>query len=342
MPVILRSEVDIERRVQRRVHGMARPNEPVFKVAVKLLRACSTVAGVDARGQAIGWYLDFCRNRKIDPLLATEEDIEEYLAQIRHLSANTRRGRLSHVRALFKAAGRDVVDPTQYVHVTSVEIVRQPALREVECRRLVDAIRADLKDPGTRLVAARDLLLHLLLIVLGPRRAAVTRLAWDDFFVSAENQEAVQTSEKFGKVHLLPMPPSLVDARDLWRALAEEAIGRSVGAGDAVFPGMSRASGPLSQYLDKPVAPMSPTGLGEIVRRRLVHAQIPGPKLGPHRLRATAATQAYINGADLRDVQALLNHVRLETTMLYIRPVEQLRVAAPYLNPLAEYDIEER
>lgn len=340
MPVKLRCEVDIEGRIQRRLRGMASPNEPVYEVVETLLRACSTAAGVDARGQAVGWFLDFCRDRDIEPLAATKKDIEDYLAQIRDLAVGTRRGRLSHVRALFVASGAGLLDPTRLVHVKAVKISRAPGLREEECLRLLNDIRADVRDPSTRIVGARDLLLHLLLMVLGPRRAAVARLAWQDFFLSEEGIEAVKTHDKKGKVHDLPMTPALIRARDQWRAVAEEAIGRPLGTGDAVFPGLSRRCPPLSQFFDELVEPMSPTGLAEIVKRRLVHAKVTGPKLGPHRLRTTAATQAYLNGADARDVMILLNHESLATTMIYIQGIDDLRIPAPHLNPMADYDID--
>ena len=59
-------------------------------------------------------------------------------------------------------------------------------------------------------------------------------------------------------------------------------------------------------------------GLQRLVRRQLRRAGFKPPKLGPHLLRHTFATQYLLNGGNVFFLQRILGHENVETTMLYI------------------------
>jgi integrase/recombinase XerC len=60
-----------------------------------------------------------------------------------------------------------------------------------------------------------------------------------------------------------------------------------------------------------------------------------GGAITPHHLRHAWATHAADAGANLRDIQEILGHKSLETTMIYVHPQIE-RVASP-LDALADF-----
>ena len=64
-----------------------------------------------------------------------------------------------------------------------------------------------------------------------------------------------------------------------------------------------------------------------MVVRRALDAGLEGPRFAAC-LRATAATLAYEYGADVLRIQAMLRHVSLVTTQIYIKRAEEARGSA--------------
>lgn len=74
---------------------------------------------------------------------------------------------------------------------------------------------------------------------------------------------------------------------------------------------------------------LSPGGVyAQVVKRYLNQLEILGENMGPHALRATAATSALENDADLAQVQEWLGHSNISTTKVYDR-----RDAKPRQSP---------
>jgi integrase/recombinase XerD len=66
----------------------------------------------------------------------------------------------------------------------------------------------------------------------------------------------------------------------------------------------------------------------EVVKRYMAEVGIAGENMGPHALRATAATSALEHDADISQVQAWLGHSNISTTKVYDR-----RDAKPQQSP---------
>ena len=109
----------------------------------------------------------------------------------------------------------------------------------------------------------------------------------------------------------------LNDLRDGWLTVSGKIGARQV----PVSPGVSAelgaiAAGPHLWHRDG--EPISFDGVKTVYRRLFQRAGIPGPKLGAHTLRHTFATMYLRAGGGVRQLQSILGHSKLETTMIYV------------------------
>ena len=107
------------------------------------------------------------------------------------------------------------------------------------------------------------------------------------------------------------------DLRDGWLTVYGKISARRV----PVSPGVAAeldaiASGPHLWHRDG--EPISFDGVKTVYRRLFQRAGIPGPKLGAHTLRHTFATMYLRAGGGVRQLQSILGHSKLETTMIYV------------------------
>ena len=89
---------------------------------------------------------------------------------------------------------------------------------------------------------------------------------------------------------------------------------------------------PVSQELEKrleglgtgdriwigPQGPLTVDGISQVYRRLCALAGITGPKVGPHTLRHTFGTLYIRGGGGVRQLQDIMGHTRIETTMIYV------------------------
>ena len=64
--------------------------------------------------------------------------------------------------------------------------------------------------------------------------------------------------------------------------------------------------------------PLTTYGIKQVYRRLFLRAGIGGPKLGAHTLRHTFATMYLRTGGGTRQLQDILGHNKIETTMIYV------------------------
>lgn len=219
--------------------------------------------------------------------------IDRWLATIRDLSDATRREYLSRVRGFCRWLGdqRKINgDPTR--HVPPIRQARRAprTLEETEVARLLRSA------PDTR---ARAVL--WLMVGCGLRCVEVARLRVEDY-----DGRTVVVCGKGGHERVVPVPV------------------RVAAAVNAYLDDSGVTAGPLIRSELRSSQGLSPRTLSGYVRGWMVAAGVKARALdgrSAHALRRTCASDV-ADRADLRVVQQMLGHLRLETTAQhYLRPV---------------------
>ena len=142
----------------------------------------------------------------------------------------------------------------------------------------------------------RNAAVVLVLLRLGLRSGEVARLELED--IDWRHGE-ITIKGKGGRIDQLPLPSEVGEA--LAAYLRE---GRPPSSSRSVFLSVTA-----------PIVPFSPDGVGCLVRRLCVRADI--AIVGPHALRRTLATETLRAGAPMAEVAQLLRHSDQATTSIY-------------------------
>jgi len=186
--------------------------------------------------------------------------------------------------------------------------------------------------------SARDQALVLLLAQAGLRAAEVAALQVGDVTLSERKGSVQVRAGKGRRSRTVPLPAEARAA--LHDYLAERGDdGHRATSGPA---GLGRAA-PLFPAQRGPLAgrPIQPPTVGDVVTK---YARLVGlPDVTPHVLRHTYATAMLeTSGHDLRLVQHLLGHSRIETTARYLKPsAEAAEAAANGLSWMGEPEDDE-
>ncbi len=332
MPAILRSDVWDEAILRRLLVGFLDESHPIYACALTLMRSGSTMASSTSTTLRLRQYFHYLHERGLDPLTVTRDDLETWLAGGRDLSPETLRANLGTVRVLYEeAVDRELIarNPARRLRIGRYTPPSPPALSLRDVQTLLATIRQEIADPKQRLAALRDNFVFSLLCTIGPRTSEVLRLTVADLHLD----DVRVTVDIFGKGRRhdsKPLPPIVVEGARLWLAALEGAIGRPLRPEDALVVGLSGLA--LYRIRANPEAtldPMTRAGLFSLVNARLRDLGLQGPKAGPHRLRKTAATLAWQAKADPTQIQMMLGHAHLSTTLdAYIKPAIDLEHSA--------------
>lgn len=227
----------------------------------------------------------------------------------RCLAASTLRRKLAALSSLYEyLCDRNAVmhNPVKGVKRPKVESQegKTPALGDHQARRLLNTPDA------TTLKGKRDRAILSVLLYHALRREELTTLKVKDFNHLRKGVPHLRVHGKGGKLRYVPTYASTLTLIDDYL----EAAGHRADANGALFrPIHNRLAGNTRQAI-------TPGSVySEVVKKYLDHLGIKGDNMGPHVMRATAATNALDNGADIAKVQEWLGHANISTTRIYDR-----------------------
>jgi site-specific recombinase XerD len=237
-------------------------------------------------------------------ILAWRADLERQL-----LSGATIRRKLAALASLY-----DYLCESNAVTHNPVRGVKRPkaetsegktlALGDAQARALLDA------PPADTLKGRRDRAILSVLLYHALRREELTKLLVKDFSQERRGVPHLRVQGKGSKLRFLPAHPHSL------RLVAEYLAASGHG---------QEADGPLFRRVRAPKAGMLASALtpgsiyADVVVRYMDQVGIAGDNMGPHALRATAATSALEHNADIAKVQEWLGHASISTTRVYDR-----------------------
>ena len=175
---------------------------------------------------------------------------------------------------------------------------KTPALGDHQARKLLDAPETD------TIGAKRDRAILSTLLFHALRRDELSKLRVKDAGHSRKGVPHLKVSGKGGKVRYVPLHPGTAALIHDYLEIA----GHGEDASGALFrPLRNNATGRLDQAI-------TPDGIYKLVR---AYSARLGFEIGAHALRATAATNALDNQADIAKVQEWLGHANIATTRIY-------------------------
>ena len=181
---------------------------------------------------------------------------------------------------------------------------RTPALGDAQARALLDA------PPADTLKGKRDRAILSVLLYHALRREELTKLLVKDFAQERRGVPHLRVQGKGGKLRYLPAHPHSL-------RLVAEYLAASGHGQEADGPLFRRIRAPRAGALASALTPGSV--YADIVVRYMDQVGITGENMGPHALRATAATSALEHQADIAKVQEWLGHASISTTRVYDR-----------------------
>lgn len=222
-------------------------------------------------------------------------------------SSSTAQSTIALLRGLLSwAAANGWVSPELASGILTARRIRSDLPKGLSTRQVTALKNA--VDPHSR-TGKRDLAVIVMLARLGVRVGEIAGLTLEDI---SWRESTLRVVGKGGRVLILPMPV------DVGETLVEYLRIRSAEPGER---GVFIRSLPPFKALNR-------VGITEIIYK---HARIAGlTGIYAHRLRHTVATQVMAEGGSLREVQELLGHSRLASSLTYARvDMATLRPLAP-------------
>jgi site-specific recombinase XerD len=253
----------------------------MMKTGEVIERFLASCQARNLKASTIAWYSDklhaFAGSYPKLPL--NPEAIESFLAGIKG-SAHTKHAAYRSLRAFYNFVtqrSRRRTNPMDKVSAPRCPRIVMPTLEPTELMQLL--FHSTLN--------ARDRALLTLLVDSAARATEIATLRWQDI-----GTDTIMVTGKSGQ-RVIPI------SEETKRLL----LGLKQPGSVLVFAGQR---GPLTRY-----------GIYHIISRCMREAGIPGPKLGPHRLRHTFGRSYLVAGGDLRSLQVIMGHRNISTTERY-------------------------
>jgi site-specific recombinase XerD len=179
---------------------------------------------------------------------------------------------------------------------------KTPALGDAQARALLEAPNAE------TLKGKRDRAILSALLYHGIRREELARLKVKDYNQPRRGVPHLRIQGKGGKMRFIPTHPGTL-------TLIEEYLQAAGHGQDADAPLFRPVKNNVHGHT---LTALTPDSIYfEVVLKYLRKLGIFGENMGPHVMRATAATNALDNGADIAKVQEWLGHANIATTRIY-------------------------
>lgn len=237
-------------------------------------------------------------------VLAWRADLEN-----QDLAGSTIRRKLAALASLYDylcEANAVTHNPVKGVKRPKVESYegKTPALGDAQARALLAA------PPAGTLKGKRDSAILSLLLYHALRREELTKLRVKDFNQERRGVPHLCVQGKGGKLRYLPTHPNSL--RLVVEYLAVAGHGQELDG-----PLFRRVRAPSTGTVASALTPGAV--YADVVVFYMEQVGISGDNMGPHALRATAATNALENQADIAKVQEWLGHSNISTTRVYDR-----------------------
>jgi integrase len=313
-----------ERALALRARGVSKiresglsPDHRLMEPALGFIEGMPSACTTQIYGYNIGDWFGWCARQGIDPATATRFNAKAYLAGMYALAPMSRAQRMSSLRSFYE----ELVDEEKVARNPFRRVVPRggapvnptPALSLEEFTRVLSLIRKEFGLPQKDLVARRDFAMVYLMGRLGLRRVEVQRLTWRDLRGSdkSRNVNVHGKGDKYADVHV---PADVREVLEAWRETIAKAADAVPTPSTPMFPVLFKGQ----RFVDICLEPMAVITVGLRVKSRMFDAGLDGPRYAAHALRATAATLAHENGADLLTIARMLRHVNVRTTQGYI------------------------
>jgi site-specific recombinase XerD len=242
------------------------------------------------------------------PHQLTREDVREYLLYLvdAGLSSSTVSNHLAAIRTAFdKMCLRQVT----YGLAVPRKAKKLPVVLSPD--EIISLLQAA--------PSQRDKLLLGLMYATGMRVSEVVRVRWRDFDFDRRLINVWQGKGRTDRQVTLPV---------CFESLLTE-LSKSSAGEDFLFPCEQSFASREGDRRGRRSRHMSPRTAQRIMKRAVCIAGIK-KQATPHSLRHSFATHSYENGCDIRRIQKLLGHTRLETTTIYVKVAQPTDdVAAP-------------
>lgn len=235
-------------------------------------------------------------------VLAWRKTLEEKL-----LAGATIRRKLAALASLFEhlcESNSVTHNPVKGVKRPVVESVqgKTPALGDSQARALLNA------PDVSKLKGKRDRAILSILLYHGLRREELTKLKVKDYCQTRRGVAHLRVHGKGGKMRFVPTHPGTL-------TLIEEYLEAAGHGQDPDAPLFRPVKNNVQRHTYTALTPGNV--YEQVVLKYLKKLGIFGENMGPHVMRATAATNALDNGADIAKVQEWLGHANIATTRIY-------------------------
>ena len=261
---------------------------------------------VDTREYALTLFLQWARERELkQPEAITKPILESYQRHLWHyrkkdgksLATGTQIGRLTAVRQYFKWLCKEGwldADPAAHLEMPKEEHrLPEDTLSEAEVAAVLNV--PDITDP----LGVRDRAMLELLYSTALRRSEIAHLELRD--LNTDRKTIFVRKGKGSKDRVLPVGKRAL----FW---LEQYL-------DRTRPLLMINMGEQALFLTGYGRGFSPNSLGNLVTKTV--RQAIGNRGSCHLLRHACATHMHERGADIRVIQQLLGHSKLETTQIY-------------------------